>query len=199
MGGHVDGTECTLEAMRVAAEMVVAFLQAVKADGKRAEPGVQQPGVAFGRHGEPVRHHAPRVAAFLDFLAAFLEVGAHQRFAAGNHHDKVFRVDMRGQLVQYAHEVFARHVGDGVLDAVAAAVQTVQVAAERAFPEKVREGVSLDFVVAVKAVSFESEFLFKRELHIKVSGKMFEPTGYSSASPERHLLISSSISFILSS
>jgi len=44
-------------------------------------------------------------------------------------------------------------------------VQTVQVAAERAFPEKVRERVSLDFVVTVKAISFESEFLFKRKFH----------------------------------
>jgi hypothetical protein len=41
----------------------------------------------------------------------------------------------------------------------------VQVAAERAFPEKVRKRVSLDFVVAIKAISFESEFLFKREFH----------------------------------
>ena len=165
MGGHVDGSYGAFKAMRVAAEMVVAAFEAVEADGERAQPGVQEAGVAFGSHCKSVRDHAPGVAAFFDFLAAFFEVGAHERFAAGNHDDKVLRVDVRGELVEHAHEVFAGHVRDGVLDAIATAVQTVQVAAERAFPEKVRERMSLYFVVAVKAISFESEFLFKRELH----------------------------------
>jgi hypothetical protein len=40
-------------------------------------------------------------------------------------------------------------------------MQAVQVATQRTFPEKVGEGVSLDFVVAVKAVSFESESFFE--------------------------------------
>ena len=131
MCGHVDGAKCTLEAMRVTAEMVVAFLQAVEADGERAEPGIQQLGVAFGRHRKSVRDHAPRVAALHDFLAAFLEVGAHQRFTAGNHHNEVLRVDMRSEFVQHVHEVFTGHVRDGVLDAVATAMQAVQVAAEQ--------------------------------------------------------------------
>ena len=161
MGGHVDGSDGAFKAMRVAAEMVVAAFEAVKADGERAQPGVQETGVALGSHGKSVRDHAPGVAALLDFLAAFFEVGAHQRFAARNHYDKVLRVDVRGELVEHAHEIFAGHVGDGVLDAVATAVQTVQVATQRAFPEKVRERVSLDLVVAIKAVSFESEFFLE--------------------------------------
>ena len=162
---HVDGAQSAFKAMRVATEMVVVRFEAVEADGERAQPGVQKSRVTFGRHRKTVRDHAPGVAAFLDFLAAFFEVGAHQRFAARNHYDKVLRVDVRGELVEYAHEIFAGHVGDGVLDAIATAVQTVQVAAERAFPEKVGERVRLDFVVTVKAISFESEFLFKREFH----------------------------------
>ena len=161
MGGHVDGSDGTFKAMRVAAEMVVAAFEAIKADGERAQPGGQKSRGTFGRHRKTVRDHAPGVAAFLDFLAAFFEVGAHQRFAARNHYDKVLRVDVRGEFVEYAHEIFAGHVGDGVLDAIATAVQTVQVAAERAFPEKVRERVSLDLVVTVKAVSFESEFFLE--------------------------------------
>jgi hypothetical protein len=44
-------------------------------------------------------------------------------------------------------------------------MQTVQVATQGAFPEKVRERVCLDFVVAVKTISFESEFFLERELH----------------------------------
>ena len=165
MGGHVNRAERAFKAMRVAAEMVVAVLQTVKAYRKRAEPCVQKLHETFGRHGKSVSHHAPGVAALLDFLAAFLEVGAHERFAAGNHHDEVLGVDVRGELVQHVHEVFAGHVGDGVLDAVATAMQAVQVAAQCAFPEEVGEGVSLDFVVTVKAVSFESESFFKREFH----------------------------------
>ncbi len=167
VGSHVDGSYGAFKAMRVAAKMVVVRFEAVETDGERAQPCVQKAGVTFGRHGKSVRDHAPGVAAFLDFLAAFFEVRAHQGFAAGNHDDKVLGVDVRGEFVQYAHEVFARHVGDGILHAVAAAVQTVQVAAERAFPEKVCERMRLDFVVAVKAISFESEFLFKRELHVR--------------------------------
>ena len=162
---HVDGSQSALKAVRVATEMVVVRFETVEADGERAQPCVQKAGVAFWRHRKTVRDHAPGVAAFLDFLTAFFEVGAHQRFAAGNHHDKVLRVDVWGELVQHVHKIFAGHVGDGVLDAVATAVQTVQVAAERAFPEKIRERVRLDFVVTVKAVSFKSEFLFERELH----------------------------------
>ena len=165
VGGHVDGAQRAFKAMRVAAEMIVVCFKAVKADGKRAQPCLQEARVAFGSHRKTVRDHAPGVAAFLDFLAAFFEVRAHQRFAAGYDHDKVLRVDVRGELVEHGHKVFAGHVGDGVLDAVATAVQAMQVAAERAFPEKVREWVRLDFVVSVKAVSFESEFLFKRKLH----------------------------------
>ena len=165
VGGHVDGSYGAFKAMRVAAEMVVVRFEAVEADGERTQPCVQESRVAFGSHCKAVRDHAPGVAAFFDFLSAFFEVWAHERFAAGNYHDKVLRVDVWGEFVEYAHEVFAGHVGDGVLDAVATAVQTVQIAAERAFPEKIRERVRLDFVVAVKAVSFESEFLFKRELH----------------------------------
>ena len=165
VGGHVDGSQSAFKAMRVATEMVVVRFETVETDGERAQPGVQESRVTFGRHRKTVRDHAPGVAAFLDFLAAFFEVGAHQRFTARNHHDKVLRVDVRGELVEYAHEIVAGHVGDGVFDAVATAVQTVQVAAERAFPEKIRERVRLDFVVTVKAISFESEFLFKRDLH----------------------------------
>ena len=165
VGRHVDGAEGSFKAMRVAAEMVVACFETVKADGKRAEPCVQKARVALGSHCKTVCDHAPGVAALLDFLATFFEVRAHERFAAGNHHDKVLRVDVRGELVEHGHKVFAGHVGDGVFDAVATAVQTVQVAAERAFPEKVRERVRLDFVVAVKTISFKSEFLFKRKLH----------------------------------
>ena len=165
--------------MRVTAEMVVVRFKTVKADGERTQPGVQEACVTFGCHSKSVRDHAPGVAALLDFLAAFFEIGAHERFAASNHHDKVFGVNVRGELVEYAHEVFAGHVGDGVLDAVATAVQTVQVATQRAFPEKVREWVSLDFVVAVKAVSFESEFFLKRDFHrYQVSGYRFQVVGY---------------------
>ena len=165
VGGHVDGAQRSFKAMRIATEMVVVCFETIEADCERAQPCVQEAGVAFGSHCKSVRDHAPGVAAFFDFLAAFFEVGAHERFAAGNHDDKVFGVDVRGELVEHAHEVFAGHVGDGVLDAVATAVQAVQVAAERAFPEKVSERVSLDFVVAVKAISFKSEFLFKRKFH----------------------------------
>ena len=165
MGRHVNSAERAFKAMRVATEMVVVCFEAVKADRERTQPSVQKARVAFGSHCKPVRDHAPGVAALFDFLAAFFEVRAHQGFAAGNDHDKVLRIDVRGELVEYVHKVFAGHVGDGVLDAVATAVQTVQVAAERTFPEKVSERVRLDFVVAVKTVSFESEFLFKRKLH----------------------------------
>ena len=168
VGGHVDGAQRTFKAMRIAAEVVVVCFKAVKTDGKRAQPCVQEARVAFGSHRKSVRDHAPGVAAFLDFLAAFFEVRAHQRFAAGYDHDKVLRVDVRSELVEHVHKVFAGHVGDGVLDAVATAVQAMQVAAERAFPEKVREWVRLDFIVAVKTISFESEFLFKRELHVRL-------------------------------
>ena len=165
VGGHVDGSQRSLKAMRVATEMVVIRFETVEADGERAQPCVQKAGVAFRRHRKTVRDHAPGVAAFLDFLTAFFEVGAHQRFAARNHHDKVLRVDVRGELVQHVHKIFAGHVRDGVLHAVTTAVQAVQIAAQRTFPEKIRERVRLDFVVTVKAISFESEFLFKRELH----------------------------------
>ena len=165
VGRHIDGAEGSFKTMRVATEMVVACFETIEADGKRAEPCVQKARVALGSHCKSVCDHAPGVAALLDFLATFFEVRAHERFAAGNHHDKVLRVNVRGELVEHGHKVFAGHVGDGVFDAVATAVQTVQVAAERAFPEKVRERVRLDFVVAVKTISFESEFLFKRKLH----------------------------------
>ena len=165
MSGHVNGPQRSLKAMRVAAEMVVAFLQTVKTDGERAEPRVQQALVSFGCHRERVRNHAPGVASFHDFLAAFFEVCAHQGLAAGNHHDKVLWVNVRSQLVEYPHKVFARHVRDSFLHAIASAVQTMQVTTQGAFPEKIGERVSLDFVVAVKAISFESELLFKGDFH----------------------------------
>ena len=165
VGRHVDGAEGSFKTMRVAAEMVVVCFETVKADRERTQPSVQKARVAFGSHRKSVCDHAPGVAALLDFLAAFFEVRAHERFAAGNHHDKVLGVDVWGELVEHGHKVFAGHVGDGVFDAVATAVQAMQVAAECAFPEKVRERVRLDFVVAVKTISFKSEFLFKRKLH----------------------------------
>ena len=165
VGGHVDGAQRAFKAMRVAAEMVVVCFETVKADRERTQPSVQKARVAFGSHRKSVCDHAPGVATLLDFLAAFFEVRAHERFAAGYDHDKVLRVDVRSELVEHVHKVFAGHVRDSVLDAVTTAMQTVQVAAERAFPEKVRERVRLDFVVAVKTISFKSEFLFKRKLH----------------------------------
>ena len=125
MGRHIDGAEGSFKTMRVATEMVVACFETIEADGKRAEPCVQKARVALGSHCKTVRDHAPGVAALLDFLAAFFEVRAHERFAAGNHHDKVLRVNVRGELVEHGHKVFAGHVGDGVLDAVATAVQAM--------------------------------------------------------------------------
>ena len=64
-------------------------------------------------------------------------------------------VDVRGKLVEHSHKILAGHIGDGVFHAIATAMQTVQVATQGAFPEKISQRVRLEFVMAVKAVSFE--------------------------------------------
>ena len=159
---HVDGSNGLVEAMLVATEKVVRFFEAVEANGERAQPRVHILGEAFRSHRKPVRDHAPGVAALLDFLAAFLEIGAHQRLAAGNHHDKVFRVDMRFQRIEHLQKIFARHVGDGVLHAVATAVLAVQIAAQRTLPKEIFKRMRLDFVVAIETVCLESKFFLER-------------------------------------
>ena len=160
VSGHVDSSECVVETRGGSAEMVVAFLEAIQANRERAQPCIQQFGVAFRRHGKPVGHHAPGITPFLDFLAAFFQVRAHQRLAPGNHHNKVLRVDVGCKLVQHPHKVFPGHVGNGVLHAVAATVQAVQVTAQGAFPKEIGQRMRLDFVMAVEAVSLKGKFLF---------------------------------------
>ena len=135
---HVDGAHGAFKTVRVAAEQVVVCFKPVEADGECAETRIQELGESFGRERETVGDHAPRVAAGLDVVAAFFEVGTHQGLASGNYHGEVGGVDMRSKPVEYLHEVFAGHVRDGIGDAVAAAVLAMQVAAQRAFPEEIR-------------------------------------------------------------
>ena len=75
---------------------------------------------------------------------------------------------MWGKAVEYPQKIFAGHVGNGVGNAVAAAVLTMQIAAQRALPEKIRQRVRLDFVMAIKAERFERKLFLEAELHFLV-------------------------------
>ena len=66
----------------------------------------------------------------------------------------MLRIDVGSKLVQSPEEIFPGHVRDGILHAVASAMQTVQVTAQRTFPKEIGQRVRLDFVMAVQAIGF---------------------------------------------
>ena len=72
---------------------------------------------------------------------------------------------MRGEAVEHSQKIYAGHVGNGVGNAVTAAMLTMQVATQRAFPEKIRQRMRLNLVVAIKAERFERELFLETELH----------------------------------
>ena len=137
---HLDGGRGALEGAGDAAHPVVVRLQAVQADGHRAEAALQEALIALRRQAPAVRDHAPGELLLVHHPAAGFQVGPHQRLAAGDVDHHLVRIRRGAHAVQDLGEIFHRHILDrGRLLAVAAAVAALVVAAEGTLPKKLPE------------------------------------------------------------
>ena len=155
-----DGVDGADEGAGRVAQPVVFRFQAVETYGERAQSGAAQPLEALGGERAPVGHHSPRELAAVELASHLLEVGAHQRFAAGDDYQTVMGVNVRANAVHDAEEILGRHVGTaGVRLAVAAAVQAVHVTAVGGFPEKLPQLVAFAFQACLRAPQLQRQAL----------------------------------------
>jgi len=70
---------------------------------------------------------------------------------------------MGANAVEHFQKVSERHIGVRFAAAIAAAVQTIQIAAECAFPEKIRECMTFRKRMTVKAMEFKRSLLLERK------------------------------------
>ena len=92
------------------------------------------------REGQPVGHQSPRESPLVDGLSAFLQVLAHQWFAARDGDKHLVGIALAGDAVQYAQEICQRHIRHRrFLVAVAAAVAAMDVAAKGTLPEQLSQ------------------------------------------------------------
>ena len=154
-----DSPARTLIGQRVLTQPHVVFLQPVQRYGQRTQTGLTQFAKTRFRQCQSVGHHAPRVTAVAERLSHLLEVLAHQRLAAGDDHHHLMRIHMRRHFpVYHAQEIFGRHIRclDG-RHAVAAAMQTVHIAAQRRFPEELLQRVHRLQVATPQVLQPESQ------------------------------------------
>ena len=92
--------------------------------------------------GVAIGHQSPLEAAALNLTAALHNVASHERLAAHGVDEHRCRVDMSGNLVEHLEEIAQRHLGGSkVFGTVAAAMPAGKVAAQRAFPEELPQGM----------------------------------------------------------
>ena len=151
-----DGARGAVKGQGVLAESIMFGFESVKADGHRAQSGVTQGAKTLGGKGKAVGDDAPRIAAVVEGASDGFEVGAHERFAAGDDNHQVVGIDVRGDLrVDDMQEVRGRHVGCGRRrDAVAAAMEAVHVTTEGRFPKQLLQGVQGFEVATTEAFEF---------------------------------------------
>ena len=162
--GHqqVKSLTGSLETLMMATHPVVVVGQSVDAEGYGIEVGIEKPAEPFGGEQKSVGDHAPGETALMESASAFLQIGAHQRFAAG-YDDKDFRrIGIGGYVVEHAEEVFLRHVGSlHDFTAVTPAMAAVHIAAQRALPEQLTQRVTVDDVTPDDAFHLERHALFQ--------------------------------------
>lgn len=73
---------------------------------------------------------------------------------------------MGRNAIQDAQKIFTRHVRNRIGNAVAPAMQAMQIATQRAFPEKVGQRMRFNLAMTIKAMRLKRKKLFKPEMHI---------------------------------
>ena len=129
-----------VERPRFIAKPVVRRPQAVKADGKGAQPRVQETAVPVPRQGISVGDESPGKTAFVQREAALFKVIAQQRLTARDGNGRFMRINPFFYGIDDAQKIPQRHIGKRcVAKAVAAAMEARKIAPECAFPEKVAQ------------------------------------------------------------
>ena len=137
---HIDGLAGHAEAVGMTAEPGVLWLQPVEADGDGAKARFSELGEAFGREVEPVGNHSPGETTLANALSTFHNVLPDKRFAASEDDEDIAWVPLLCDVVEYAEEILAGHVGrSGDLTAIAAAVPAMDVAAHGTLPDHLPE------------------------------------------------------------
>ena len=159
-----------LETLWVAAHPVMVVGQSVDAEGHGVEMGVEEAPEPLGGEQESVGDHAPCEAAFMESASTFLQVVAHQRFAAGNDDENLRGIGVGSNVVEHTEEVFARHVGSRHhLATIAPAMAAMHVAAQRTLPEQLSEWVAIDDVAPDDAFHLECHTLFQLQMVVHFS------------------------------
>ena len=142
---ETDGTAGTIESEGVLAKPYMVLFQAIQGDGDGAQALLAQFVESLAGQCQAVGHHAPGVSAFFECATDIRQVLAHEGFASGDDDQDLMGVHMGCYLrINDTEEVFCGHVG--LLhgrDAVAAAMETVDITAQGAFPKQLPERMEL--------------------------------------------------------
>ena len=110
-GGYGNGLACAFEAALAAAHPVVVGLEAVEADGHRAEACRHKPLVHSLVVEPSVGDDAPAHAAAAQGASHIGQVGPQQWFASGQDDGEAWHQCFLGYGVESAQEVLERHIG----------------------------------------------------------------------------------------
>ena len=133
----------------MAAHPVVAFLQAVEADGDAMHDCLAKRLKARRRESQAVGDNPPWKASLEDALAAKLKVVAQEGLSARDGDKHAVRVGGTGNAVEHTEEIPAGHVAHaGQLAAIAPTMAAADVTPQRTLPEQLPERVFLAYVSA---------------------------------------------------
>lgn len=153
-----------LVAHRIASHPVVIFLEAIKADRDGFQACRNKFVEFFCREQHTVAHHTPHEAAFRDFLAAMRQIGAHGRLTACGDDHYLRWVLMGTHLIKHLEKVFKGYiVFFGKHSAVGAAMPTVEVAAQGAFPKQLVQLMLINALLQHRMVEFKHHALMETE------------------------------------
>lgn len=155
MRSPLNSLGCSFKRMRMPPKMIMGKPEPIQADRHGAEARCKQALEAWKRHGEPVRDHPPRESPFKEGLARLLKIFAHEGLSPRKHNQSPGGNHMPAKSIEDAEEIGYRHIGKGFAPAVAPAVEAVKIAAEGAFPKKIRERMVLNLRMAIKPIELK--------------------------------------------
>lgn len=144
--------------------MIMGNPKSIQADRHRTEPGGKQTLETGKRHGKSVRDHSPRKSAFTKGMTDIFKVFAHEGFSTRKHNQGPGGDYMPAKFIQNAEEISYWHIGNRFAPAIAPTMETMEIAAEGAFPKKVRERMALDLRMAVKPIKLKRSSFLKGKI-----------------------------------
>ena len=143
-----DGSQGILETHLMASHPVVFFLESVQTDGDAPHAGLHQALQPLFCEQHAITDDSPGIFPAVKFPSDILDILTDEWFTSRNVDHQLVSIHVGADAVDHMQEILSRHVGNnGILFAVASAMQAMEVASKRTFPKELMQGMQFRLVV----------------------------------------------------